>query len=95
MQLFSQNTAYHTDAYNSEFSSLMYSSICDNLDFLGPYPITLDNVTGLITPTFISRDDCEAFNLGILKKGLYSTITKYLSSLKQIDSQFQLLRLPN
>ncbi len=34
------------------------------------------------------KDECEAFNIGILKKGMYSTVTKYLSSLKQIDSQF-------
>lgn len=30
-----------------------------------------------------------------MQKGLYSTVTKYLSSLKQIDSQFLLLRKVN
>jgi hypothetical protein len=41
------------------------------------------------------REECDTFNKGILKKGLYSVVTKYLSSLKQIDSQFLLLRTPN
>jgi hypothetical protein len=36
----------------------------------------------LVMQLAINKDECEAFNVGILKKGLYSTVTKYLSSLK-------------
>jgi hypothetical protein len=86
LELFSSNYAYHTSSYNSIFNGLMYSSICDNLDTLGTYQLSTSNLTGALERSPISRDECESFNLGILKKGLYSTVTKYLSSLKQIDS---------
>ena len=35
-----------------------------------------------------TAEECAAFNLGVLQKGLYSTTTKYLSQLTQINSKF-------
>ena len=40
LELFSSNYAFHTDAYNSQFNGLMYSSICDELDTLSPSMIS-------------------------------------------------------
>lgn len=97
MELFSANYAYHTDSYNTQFNGLLYSNICNDQDTLGPYLVAEAAATTpkLIMQLAITKEECEAFNVGILKKGLYSTVTKYLSSLKQIDSQFFLLRKPN
>lgn len=88
LELFSANTKYHTAAYTTQFNLLMYSNICQNLNL---FNLSQPN----ITLNEISQSNCEAFNLGILNKGLYSTVTKYLSSLDQINSQFKLLRKPN
>lgn len=97
LELFSANYKYHTEAFNSQFNSLLYTSICDDQITLGPY-IEYEAAASspqLVAKLSVSAEECEDFNVGILKKGLYSTVTKYLSSLKQIDSQFQLLRKDN
>jgi hypothetical protein len=97
LELFSANYKYHTETYNTQFNGLLYSSICDDQDKLGPYIEYEAAATtqALAMQLAINREECEGFNVGILKKGLYSTVTKYLSSLKQIDSQFALLRKDN
>lgn len=38
--------------------------------------------------TFDSVEVCEAFNQGILKKGIYSSVIKYWDFLRQINHDF-------
>ena len=71
---FSSNYDYHTDAYNTDFTNIVYSNICEH-------------VSDFNTDTTI-RNECEAFNQGILKKGLYSSVIKYWDFLRQINHDF-------
>jgi hypothetical protein len=65
----------------------MYSSICADLESLGAYMYPEEVLTIATAPKLtVLKSACESFNVQILQKGLYSTLTKYLSSLKQIDS---------
>ena len=71
---FSANYDYHTDAYNADFTNVVYSNICEYVsDF---------NEDDTV------RRDCESFNQGILKKGIYSSVIKYWDFLRQINHDF-------
>ena len=37
---------------------------------------------------FDSKTDCENFNQGILKKGIYSSVIKYWDFLRQLNHDF-------
>eukprot|EP00347_Sterkiella_histriomuscorum_P007426 403348965 len=63
-----------------------------NTDFTN---LAYSNMCSQITFQGSTKEECENFNLGILKKGLYSTITKYLSNLRDINSRFEILRKNN
>lgn len=68
---FSANFDYHSDAYNTDFTNVIYSNICEYVPEL----------TAVQT-------ECEAFNQGILKKGIYSSVIKYWDFLRQINHDF-------
>ena len=76
---------FHTASYSAEFNKLIYGNICENLDAMVEKAQTAAQQMGFETQIQL-KEECETFNKGILKKGMYSVVTKYLSSLKQIDS---------
>ena len=71
---FSANYDYHTEAYNTDFTNVVYSNICEYVSDFNEE----DQV----------RRDCESFNQGILKKGIYSSVIKYWDFLRQINHDF-------
>jgi hypothetical protein len=71
---FSANYDHHTDAYNTDFTNVVYSNICEYVsDFNEEEQV---------------RRDCESFNQGILKKGIYSSVIKYWDFLRQLNHDF-------
>jgi hypothetical protein len=94
LELFSANIDYHTSTYRADFNKLIYSNICENLDTILSDSQSFTQEMGIQSALSL-KQECDAFNKGILQKGMYSVVTKYLSSLKQIDSKFLLLRAPN
>jgi hypothetical protein len=71
---FSQNYDYHSASYNDDFNNLVYADVCLYVQELG----TTDQ----------ALSECEAFNQGILKKGLYSSVIKYWDFLRQLNHDF-------
>lgn len=71
---FSQNYDYHSQEYNDNFNNLIYSNLCQYL------------------PEFSSdkaqQTECESFNQGILKKGVYSSVIKYYDFMRQLQHDF-------
>ena len=74
LDLFAKNYDFHSAGYNENFNNLVYASICDNL------PELSQNET--------LRNDCQYFNQGILKKGMYSTAIKFIDYLRQLQHDF-------
>ena len=71
---FSANFDYHSDAYNTDFTNVVYSNVCEFIDDFSKNQAT--------------RTECESFNQGILKKGIYSSVIKYWDFLRQINHDF-------
>ena len=71
---FSANYDYHSAEYNNDFNNLVYSDICQ----YDPDFSTDPNVF----------NTCEAFNQGILTKGIYSSVIKYWDFLRQLNHDF-------
>ena len=58
--MFSKNYDFHSEQYNNDFNSIVFSNVCQ---YLAQFR---DNLA-----------ECEQFNQGILKKGIYSSVIKY------------------
>jgi len=74
LDTFSANYDYHTTSYNDDFTNIVYSNVCEH-------------VTDFSTDPKI-KAECESFNQGILKKGIYSSVIKYWDFLRQINHDF-------
>lgn len=69
LDTFSANYDYHSSTYNDLFNSIIYSDLCQYVQYE-------------------STPDCEAFNQGILTKGLYSSVIEYWDYLRQLNYDF-------
>jgi hypothetical protein len=74
LDIFSANYDYHTASYNEDFTNVVYSNVCEHVSEFSGEAMT--------------KAECEAFNQGILKKGLYSSVIKYWDFLRQINHDF-------
>ncbi len=66
---FSKNFDYHSSSYNADFNNIIYSNVCQYVNYN-------------------NTEECEEFNEGILKKGIYSSVIKYWDYLRQINHDF-------
>ena len=71
---FSQNCDYHSAGYNDDFYNLVYSNVCQYVPEFAADPKV--------------QAECESFNQGILKKGIYSSVIKYWDFLRQLNHDF-------
>jgi hypothetical protein len=71
---FSQNYDYHSAGYNDDFNNLVYSNVCQYVSDFSSVPAI--------------QAECESFNQGILKKGIYSSVIKYWDFLRQLNHDF-------
>ena len=68
LDTFSANYDYHSTSYNADFTNVVYSNVCEYVPDFATDPKV--------------KAECEAFNQGILKKGIYSSVIKYWDFLR-------------
>lgn len=82
--------AYHEQLYDEEEQLL--DRFSQNYDYHSPsYNEDFNNIIYSNVCQYVPYDSvtqCEAFNQGILKKGIYSSVIKYWDFLRQLNHDF-------